>query len=83
MSALLTGKVITVTGAASGIGAATAKILASLGASLALADVNKGSLEKVAETIKAAGNPNVTTTVVDVRDREQVKDWIKATTDKL
>lgn len=42
------GKVVLITGASSGIGAATAKHLASLGASLALAGRNLENLQKVA-----------------------------------
>ncbi|GAB6028122.1 hypothetical protein CHUAL_002340 [Chamberlinius hualienensis] len=45
----LKGKVAIVTGAASGIGAATAKRLASYGVILALADVNGDDLAKVAK----------------------------------
>lgn len=80
--ASLLGKVITVTGAGSGIGAATAKLLASRGALLALSDANKANLDRVADGIRAAGNTSITTTAVDVRDRAQVKEWIKSTTDK-
>ncbi|GAB6028127.1 hypothetical protein CHUAL_002345 [Chamberlinius hualienensis] len=45
----LKGKVAIVTGGASGIGAATAKRLASYGVILALADVNGSDLDKVAK----------------------------------
>ncbi|KEF56741.1 uncharacterized protein A1O9_06931 [Exophiala aquamarina CBS 119918] len=80
--ASLAGKVITLTGAGSGIGAATAKILASRGAFLALADVNKTALNQVADIIRAQVSTSISTTVVDIRDRAQVKDWIKKTTEK-
>lgn len=43
------GKVVLITGASSGIGAASAVHFASLGASLALAGRNKANLEKVAQ----------------------------------
>lgn len=44
-----TGKVVLVTGASSGIGAATAKLFASLGASLSLTGRNNENLKKVAD----------------------------------
>lgn len=81
--ASLENKVIMVTGAASGIGAATARILASRGAILALADVNVDGLEKVAESIRTEGSKAVSTAVVDIRDRAQVHEWIKATTEQF
>jgi NAD(P)-dependent dehydrogenase (short-subunit alcohol dehydrogenase family) len=45
--AILGGKVIAITGAASGIGLALAHLAASQGAKLALADVQAEALEKV------------------------------------
>lgn len=49
------GKVAIVTGAASGIGEATAKLLASEGASVVVADMNAEGAERVAAAIRAAG----------------------------
>lgn len=72
------GKVIAITGAASGIGLATAKLLASRGADLSLADVQKDALETVAAEITAEGG-SVITTVVDVRDNGQITAWISRT----
>jgi len=72
------GKVIVITGAASGMGLETAKLIASRGAHVSLADVQEGALSKVAGEIEAAGG-KVMTSVVDVRVRCQVEDWIKKT----
>jgi 3(or 17)beta-hydroxysteroid dehydrogenase len=51
----LVGKVALVTGAASGIGRATAQRLAAEGARVALADINESDLVKVADSINATG----------------------------
>ncbi|MEU8504112.1 SDR family oxidoreductase [Streptomyces brevispora] len=48
-------KVAVVTGAASGIGAATAERLAAEGAAVILADIAEGPGEKVAEAVRAGG----------------------------
>jgi len=77
--ASLAGKVIALTGAASGIGAATTKLLASRGATLAIADVNKDGLNEITKSLRAQGARNVTSTIVDVRAREQVQQWLSAT----
>lgn len=50
------GKVVLVTGASSGIGAATAKLFASLGASVSLTGRNNENLKKVAEECAEIAN---------------------------
>jgi NAD(P)-dependent dehydrogenase (short-subunit alcohol dehydrogenase family) len=67
----LAGKVAVVTGSAAGIGAATAKRLAILGASVVIADLNGAGARTVAEEIIAAGGSAVSCPA-DVRDEEQV-----------
>lgn len=64
---------IALTGGASGIGLATARLLASRGAVLALADQNQKGLD---ETIKSLSGSSHTSHVVDVRDGKQVSSWI-------
>jgi 3-oxoacyl-[acyl-carrier protein] reductase len=49
------GKVVVVTGAASGIGEATAKVLGAAGASVVAADLDEGGATKTADAITAAG----------------------------
>ena len=49
------GKTIIVTGAGSGIGAATAEELASSGATVIVADLNLAHAEKIAADIAAKG----------------------------
>jgi short-subunit dehydrogenase len=53
----LTNRVVVLTGAASGIGAALAQQLASKGAHLALIDRDRPALEQVTETIRQPGLP--------------------------
>src|SRR5258708_28486829 len=63
-------KVVALTGAASGIGRALAHLLASKGASLALADVNEAGLRETATALTGPGE--YSTHVVDVRSRDAV-----------
>jgi NAD(P)-dependent dehydrogenase (short-subunit alcohol dehydrogenase family) len=74
----LKGKVVVLTGAASGMGLETAKILAAKGVKLSLADVQEAALFAMAEDLKKSG-AEVIATVVDIRNRQQVEDWIKKT----
>ncbi len=67
----LAGKVALVTGAASGIGAATAKRLAADAATVVLADIDADGVKATAEDIATAGGEAVAM-VCDQTDREQV-----------
>ncbi|MFE4627414.1 SDR family NAD(P)-dependent oxidoreductase [Streptomyces mirabilis] len=72
MPSKLTGTVALVTGASSGIGAATARRLAEDGASVALVARRKGRLDGVAAEIeKAGGTPLVVE--ADITDRTQAE----------
>ena len=51
----IAGEVALVTGAASGMGRATARLFADEGAKLLLLDLNEAALENLAEEIRAAG----------------------------
>jgi NAD(P)-dependent dehydrogenase (short-subunit alcohol dehydrogenase family) len=77
-------KVVTVTGAASGIGLATAKSLAQLGCAVSLADINLDKLEEAASAIKAeTPDARLLITALDIRDRPAVARWIADTEEKL
>lgn len=76
----MSGKVVVITGAASGVGLETAKLLASKGAKVSLADVQDGPLQAVVSEITAAGGQAIGT-VVDIRKRDQVEAWVKKTVD--
>lgn len=70
-------KVALVTGAASGIGLATAKRLIDDGACVVIADLDKKKAEKVAAQL---GSSDVTIGVgVDVRNEEEVREAVKQT----
>ena len=75
-------KVIVIAGAASGMGLETAKLLASGGAKVSLADVQDEALHKAVKEIQEAGGEAMGT-VVDIRNRKQVEDWIAATVTKF
>ena len=55
LSRSLAGRVALVTGAGSGMGRATARILAEVGARVAVTDLNEEGAQKVAEDIRASG----------------------------
>lgn len=69
----LNGKVVVLTGAASGIGRALAQALAGEGAILELADKNEGGLAETAALI--GGSADVETAVLDVSDRDGFDAW--------
>jgi 3-oxoacyl-[acyl-carrier protein] reductase len=63
------GKNVVVTGAGSGLGKATAMMLAQAGAGVAVMDIREGSAQAVVEDIKLTGG-QATAIVGDVRTRE-------------
>lgn len=77
--ASLQGKVIAVTGAAGGIGSATAAFLASRGATLSLADMDSKALDQIAGELRLKYKVDVMATKVDVSSSDQVNNWIAST----
>lgn len=72
----LRGKVCIITGAASGIGEAVARIYAQNGAKVAMVDFDRERLERVAAEIKAAGG-TVLPIYADVCEEETVRSFFK------
>jgi NAD(P)-dependent dehydrogenase (short-subunit alcohol dehydrogenase family) len=71
----LSGKVVALTGAASGIGRALALRLGREGAELALCDLDEAGVRETAARV--TGSPRVGTRVVDVSDRRAVEEWAR------
>lgn len=69
------GKVIAITGAASGIGLATAQILSGKGAIICLCDVDPEAMSKTEEHFSQL-KAQFSMTTVDVSDKQQVESWI-------
>jgi rhamnulose-1-phosphate aldolase/alcohol dehydrogenase len=76
----LAGRIALITGGASGIGRATARLLAHLGAHVVVADLNSDGAEAVAEEIVGAcGLRRAVAAHVDVTDEAAVADMIGRT----
>jgi NADP-dependent 3-hydroxy acid dehydrogenase YdfG len=74
----LTGRVVAITGASSGIGAATAHAYARAGATVSLAARRADRLESVAEDIRAARG-TVDTHMVDVSKEDEARGFVEGT----
>ncbi len=73
--ARLDDKVVVVTGAARGIGRATAIGLAAFGADVVICDRDQAGLETCAKEVEGLGR-SASTAVLDVRDTDAVDAWI-------
>lgn len=79
MALNLSKRVIALTGGASGIGLATAKLLWKCGASLAVADKNRGGLDRLTQTLNSTPRQGqtLTTRVADVGRSDDIKSWFQ------
>jgi 3-hydroxybutyrate dehydrogenase len=68
----INGKICIVTGAASGIGLAIAKLYVSQGAKVAIADLNIDAAQKAADALTAAGPGSAIGVAMDVTNEEAV-----------
>lgn len=73
------GRLVFITGAGSGIGAATGRMLASRGAAVALADIDEAGVQAVAADIAEAGG-RASAFRVDVGDASSVQSAIESAT---
>ena len=78
----LEGMVTVVTGAGSGIGAASALAFAHEGAAVLVADMNGDSAERTASDIRSAGGA-AEEIAIDVTDNEQVERMLEAAVDRF
>jgi NADP-dependent 3-hydroxy acid dehydrogenase YdfG len=72
MNENISGKVVVITGASSGLGEATARLLARQGASVVLGARRNDRIKALADELVGAGG-KASSVATDVRDREQVK----------
>ncbi|KAF2025802.1 NAD(P)-binding protein [Setomelanomma holmii] len=79
----MVGKVVAITGGASGIGLATAHLLASRGATLSLVDISDRGLEAASTAIRTKYNVDILTFALDVRNAQQVNTWIQETIERF
>jgi len=82
MNPRFAGRVAIVTGAAKGMGLATAVELAHGGASVAVTDIDAKGLEEAAVQVRAAGG-KVLSVSCDIQDRKQVDALIQRTKNEL
>jgi clavulanate-9-aldehyde reducatase len=82
VTADLSGKVAAVTGASSGIGEATATILAEAGAAVSLAARRGDRINEIAKRIEGAGG-RALPVEADIGDEQQANDFVRRTKDEL
>jgi len=80
------GKVIAITGGASGIGLALARLLISRGAIVSIADVSQANLDSASKSLNSEvsdGDESILTCQCDVRKLKQVREWVEQTIEKF
>src|SRR5690349_21970597 len=76
-------KTVIITGAASGIGLATAKRFAAEGAKIVLADINEDKLKQAETEVRNAGATNVWISKCDVSKEQDVEATVNGAFEKL
>lgn len=79
----LKGKVVIVTGGTGGIGLATAKAAAALGAAVVVADIDAARVAAVAAELEQAGAAGALGLAIDVRREEDHARLVQATTERF
>jgi 3-oxoacyl-[acyl-carrier protein] reductase len=74
-------RVVVVTGAASGIGASTAEVLAAAGATVVCADLNADGMKATLEAVEAAGARGIAV-ATDVTRRADVEELVRTAVDE-
>jgi NADP-dependent 3-hydroxy acid dehydrogenase YdfG len=82
MAGVLDGRRVAITGASSGIGAATAELLASQGAAVAVGARREDRLEELVERISSAGG-TAHAIPVDVADEASAKAFVEGAAERL
>lgn len=80
----LKDKVILITGAGQGLGAATAKYLAARGAIVSISDISEPTIKVVEQSLRDEyPESRPISYVVDVRDSISVKKWVDETKERF
>lgn len=77
------GKTVLITGAASGMGRATAHLFAREGAKVMATDLDADGAERVADEIRAAGFPDAQATALNVGDLTEIQQAVAATVERF
>ena len=83
LSRSIAGKTAIITGAASGMGRATAHLFAREGANVVVTDLHQANVDVVVDEIKAAGIDNVFGMAVDVSNHGAIKSAVAATVERF
>ncbi|KAI0545925.1 3-alpha--hydroxysteroid dehydrogenase [Xylaria curta] len=76
------GKVVAVTGGASGIGLETVRLLIGRGASVSVCDIQETALQELTESFQSQKDV-LYVQKVDVRNRKEVEDWVRRTVERF
>lgn len=77
------GKVMAISGGSSGMGLALSKLLISRGSKVSICDVVQENLESAINELSEAKSEQLMVFKCDVRDAQQVSEWISRTVEKF